>query len=133
MTAPGCPPTGQTEVRLVPGATIERLHTVSEADTALAMGGDLPVLSTPMLILWAELAASDLIRDCSGGQFASVGTRVDVRHTEKAAVGDRIKVSVSVLSSIFRMARFEVTATHEETNTILLKGEHDRALVPRPV
>ena len=116
-----------------PGMVLERSFTVQEADTALYMGGDLPVLATPILITWVELVATDLIRDRSGASIGSVGTRVDVRHTETAAIGDRIKVTVSVLSSIFQMIRFAVTATHEESGVILLKGEHDRALVQRPV
>jgi fluoroacetyl-CoA thioesterase len=133
MTAEDEPPLGRTDTWLAPGTTTERLYTVNAGDTALAMGGDLPVLATPMLINWTELVASDLIRDRSGANYASVGTRVEVRHTDTAAVGDRIKVGVRVLSSIFRMVRFAVTVTHAETNAILLKGEHDRALVRRPV
>jgi predicted thioesterase len=116
-----------------PGMVVERSFAVREADTALHIGGDLPVLATPTLITWAELVASDLIRGGSGGIFGSVGTRVDVRHTDTAVIGDRIKITVSVLSTIFQMIRFAVTVTHEETNAVLLKGEHDRALIRRPV
>jgi fluoroacetyl-CoA thioesterase len=116
-----------------PGMALERSFAVQEEDTALYMGGDLPVLATPTLIAWVELVASDLIRGCAGDSFGSVGTRVDVRHTDTAVIGDRIKVAVSVQSAIFQMIRFAVIVTREESNVTLLKGEHDRALVRRPV
>jgi predicted thioesterase len=118
---------------LVPGTTAERSFVVGEADTAQSTGGDFPVLATPTLILWTELVASDLIRDRSAGRLGSFGTRVDVRHSEAAAPGDRITVAMTVKSSIFQMVRFTVLVTHDARKTILLSGEHDRALVHRPL
>jgi predicted thioesterase len=124
---------GRTETWLAPGTGAARLFVVGERDTAMSMGGDLPVLATPVLIGWIELVASDLIRERSSGQRGSVGIRVDVRHTRSAAPGDRVKVAVSVHSMVFQMIRFTVAVTHEEAHATLLGGEHDRALVRRPV
>jgi fluoroacetyl-CoA thioesterase len=124
---------GRTENWLAPGTEAARVFVVGERDTAMSMGGDLPVLATPVLIGWVEMVASDLIRERSSGERGSVGIRVDIRHTGPAAPGDRVKVAVNVQSMVFQTIRFTVTATHDETHAVLLGGEHDRALVRRPV
>lgn len=126
-------PETQGAALLAPGLGAERSFTVSEGDTAQAIGGDFPVLATATLINWAELVASDLIRERSGGRLGSLGTRVDIRHTGSAAPGDRVTVSVTVKSAIFQMVRFTVAITHDAQGTTLLSGEHDRALRRRDV
>ena len=123
----------RTATPLAPGTTAERCFTVGEADTAQAIGGDFPVLATSTLIGWAEIVAADLIRERSGGRLGSFGTRVDIRHVEAAAPGDRITIAVTVKSAIFQMVRFTILVRHDARETILLSGEHDRALARRPL
>lgn len=119
----------RSERQLAPGVCSTRCFSVTESETARFIGGDVRALSTPVLMYWTELVASDLIRKESGNRYGSVGVRVDVRHIAAAHPGDRVAVTVRVASVVLQMARFTVSVTDEATSVVLMEGEHDRALV----
>jgi len=136
------PNTGRSPPELLVGGVIawcrpstiaKRSFLVSEADTALFLGGDFPVAGTPVLIWWTEVVSSQFIREQSQSRYGSVGVRVDVRHTGVAAIGEQVVVQVEVISVIFQMVRFAVVIIHAETEAVVLSGEHDRAIVSKPV
>ncbi|WP_315755648.1 MULTISPECIES: thioesterase family protein [unclassified Bradyrhizobium] len=117
------------ERRLVRGATRTHDFSVGESETARFIGGDVDALSTPVLMYWVELVASQLIRSESEGECGSVGVRVDVQHTGAAHPGDRVTVTVTVAAIIWGMVRFTVRVTDETGSVTLMEGRHDRALV----
>ena len=104
-------------------------HTVSEADTAIAVGsGDLPVLGTPVVLAWCEeatCAALDLTVDQT-----SVGTRVDLEHLAASPVGTEVTATATVIHTDGRLVRFQVAAL-DASGTLLASGEIRRVIVDR--
>lgn len=104
-------------------------HTVSEADTAIAVGsGDLPVLGTPVVLAWCEeatCAALELTADQT-----SVGTRVDLEHLAASPVGTEVTATATVIHTDGRLVRFQVAAL-DAAGTLLASGEIRRVIVDR--
>lgn len=107
----------------------EITHTVSDDDTAIALGsGDLPVLATPRLLAWCEeatCAALDLDAD-----RASVGTRVDLEHLAASPVGAVVTATATVIHTDGRLMRFQVVA-QDASGQLLGTGEVRRVIVDR--
>lgn len=104
-------------------------HTVSDDDTALALGsGDLPVLATPRLLAWLEAAtcAALVLEDSS----TSVGTRADIEHLAASAVGAVITATATVIHTDGRLLRFQVAA-QDESGQLIGSGEIRRVVVDR--
>lgn len=104
-------------------------HTVSEADTAIAVGsGDLPVLGTPVVLAWCEEAT------CAALELApeqtSVGTRVDLEHLAASPVGAEVTATATVIHTDGRLVRFQVAAL-DSAGTLLASGEIRRVIVDR--
>lgn len=105
-------------------------HTVSTADTAVAIGsGDLEVLATPRLIAWCEAAAFDVCRPTDEAR-TTVGTFVKLEHVKGSAVGAVIAISCAEPISDGRRLVCFVTATDPDGET-LASGEVHRAVVDR--
>lgn len=104
-------------------------HTVSEADTAIAVGsGDLSVLGTPVVLAWCEeatCAALELTTDQT-----SVGTRVDLEHLAASPVGTEVTATATVIHTDGRLIRFQVAAL-DAAGTLLASGEIRRVIVDR--
>lgn len=109
--------------------TAQVTHTISETDTAIALGsGDLPVLGTPRLLAWCEeaiCAALDLDEKSS-----SVGTRVDIEHLAASAVGTVVTATATVIHTDGRLVRFQVAA-HDGSGQLIGTGEVRRVVVDR--
>lgn len=109
-----------------PGTSAELTFTVTETDTAEALGsGSLPVLGTPRLVAWLE-AATCAALDLPDGS-TSVGTRIDVQHTAASAVGRTIHVTATLSYVDGRLHRFTVAATDD--GKIVGSGEITRVVV----
>ena len=72
-------------------------HVVTEQDTAATVGsGDLPVLATPTLATWFEMAtvagAADMVED---GQ-TTVGTLLAIEHLRPSPVGATVTIHCSM-------------------------------------
>lgn len=106
-------------------------HTVSTADTAVAIGsGDLEVLATPRLIAWCEGAAFEVCRRQTDEARTTVGTFVKLEHVKGSAIGAVVNVSCAEPISDGRRLVCFVTAT-DPTGETLATGEVHRALVDR--
>lgn len=104
-------------------------HTVSDADTALAVGsGELAVLGTPVVLAWCEEATCAAL-ELSPGQ-TSVGTRVDLEHLAASPVGTEVTASATVIHTDGRLVRFQVAAI-DAAGTLLASGEIRRVIVDR--
>ena len=117
-----------------PGLSASVVHTVTDADTAAALGsGDLAVLATPRLLAWCEQATVRALGDV-GAARSSVGTRVELAHERASSVGSTVRVQASLSHVDGRLLRFDVVAEQEQpggTSSVLAHGQVTRVLVDR--
>ena len=107
-------------------ATIER--TVTEADTAAAVGsGSLPVLGTPVLLAWSEAATCAAVEPCLAEGQTTVGTRVSVEHLAPSAVGAVLRISAGTTHVDGKLVRFSVAVRQE--GKLVGSGEVTRVIV----
>ncbi len=113
------------------GQTVSTEHTVTDQDTAEALGsGDLPVLGTPRLLAWAEQATCAAIAPSVSAERTSVGTRVELEHVGASPVGAQVRVTARVAHADGRLVRFEVVAEHTD-GKVVGHGEVTRVVVDR--
>src|ERR687890_2840888 len=73
---------------LEPGLQAAFRHTVTEADTAAAIGsGEVPVLATPRVLALAERATVAAVAGALQAGATTVGTRVELDHLAPAWSG----------------------------------------------
>ena len=100
---------------LTPGLTARVQLTVTDADTAQAIGsGDVPVLATPRVLALAEAAtvAATAVRLSSGG--TTVGVRAEIDHTAPSPVGATVLAEATLAKVDGRRLLFEVRVTAGE-------------------
>ncbi|MCU0279388.1 MAG: hypothetical protein MUF33_07130 [Candidatus Nanopelagicales bacterium] len=114
------------------GQTATVVRTVSETDTALAVGsGDMAVLGTPVLLAWME-AATIAVTGATDAE-STVGTRVGMDHLRPSAVGAQVTCTATVAEVDDRMITFKVEATqmHNGQDVLIGRGVITRAVVQR--
>jgi fluoroacetyl-CoA thioesterase len=78
---------------LEPGLQAAFRHTVTEADTAAAIGsGEVPVLATPRVLALAERATVAAVAGALQAVATTVGTRVELDHLAPSLVGADLAV-----------------------------------------
>ena len=78
---------------LEPGLGATFRHTVTEADTAAAVGsGEVPVLATPRVLALAERATVAAVAGVLEAGATTVGTRVELDHLVPSPVGTELEV-----------------------------------------
>ncbi|MGC3864706.1 thioesterase family protein [Micromonospora chersina] len=120
----------QPESPLAPGLTARVELTVTDTDTAEAVGsGDVPVLGTPRVLALAEAAtvAATATRLPSGS--TTVGTRVELEHRAATPVGRTVAARADLVKVDGRRLTFEVIVT--DGNEVVATGRVERALVDR--
>ncbi|MEU9742085.1 hotdog domain-containing protein [Micromonospora chersina] len=120
----------QPEPPLAPGLTARVELTVTDTDTAQAVGsGDVPVLGTPRVLALAEAAtvAATATRLPSGSM--TVGTRVELEHRAATPVGRTVAARAELVKVDGRRLTFEVIVT--DGNEVVATGRVERALVDR--
>ncbi|MFN8193850.1 MAG: GNAT family N-acetyltransferase [Nocardioidaceae bacterium] len=129
---PGSPrgDSGRTEVGIaVVGGEARRSFTVTEADTAAAVGsGSLPVLGTPVLLAWCEAATCSALADSLEEGQTSVGTGVRLEHLAASPVGEVVQVVATLTDSEGRVRHLDVRAERAD-GTLLGRGQVTRAVV----
>jgi fluoroacetyl-CoA thioesterase len=116
------------------GQTATVVRTVSEADTAQAVGsGDMAVLGTPVLLAWME-AATIAVTGATAAE-STVGARVGMDHVRPSAVGAQVTCIATVAEVDARMITFKVEATqlHNGQEVLVGRGVITRAVVQREV
>ncbi|MGR7001175.1 thioesterase family protein [Yinghuangia aomiensis] len=114
-----------------PGTHAELTHTVTDADTAAAVGsGDLPVLGTPRLLALAEAATVRALAGLLGADRTSVGTRVALEHLLATPVGGTVTVRAEVVYVDGRLVRFSIAA-EDAARRLVGQGEVTRVIVDR--
>lgn len=113
-----------------PGRRAEVDLTVTEADTALAMGsGDVSVLATPRVLALAEQAAVRAIGDSLPEGKTSVGAWVEIEHRFPTPVG-RTVVAEAVLLGVHGR-RLEFSIAVREGDEEVAHVRHRRVVVSR--
>lgn len=93
-----------------PGRRASTTLTVTEADTALAMGsGDVPVLATPRVLALAEQAAMQAMGSCLPEDRTSVGAWVEIEHLAPSKVGETVTAEAVLIGVHGRRLEFSVT------------------------
>ncbi len=117
----------------VPSAEAALRFTVSDADTAAAVGsGSLPVLGTPRLLGWCEAATCAAIDPGLAAGETSVGTRIQLEHLAPSAVGQEVEVTARLAYVDGRLRRFSVAVRNigpEGAGKLVGSGEITRVVV----
>jgi fluoroacetyl-CoA thioesterase len=120
-----------TTVRIATGKSADLIRSVTDADTAEALGsGDLPVLATPRLLAWFEAATCGAVADQLPPEQTTVGSRVNIVHRRPSPIGSELRIRASVANVDGRFVRFEVVAAHSD-GTVVGHGEVTRVVVDR--
>jgi fluoroacetyl-CoA thioesterase len=97
--------------------------TVTEADTALAMGsGDVPVLATPRLLALAEAAAVAAVEPQLDTGLTSVGTSASLEHRLASPLGAEIVVEAELTEVDGRRLVFGFIARVADTDEDIVVG-----------
>jgi len=120
-----------TEIPEIPlNQEYRKVFRVESEHSAKHVGsGEVEVLSTPSMILFMEMTALEYAQKYLPPEYTTVGTRVDVRHTNPAPVGAEIEVVAKLVSREGRKLVFEVKALWGDL--VIGEGIHERYIVHR--
>jgi fluoroacetyl-CoA thioesterase len=94
---------------LEPGLTAAFRYTVTEADTAVAVGsGQVPVLATPRVLALAERATVAAVEGALEAGATTVGARVELDHLVPSPVGAELEVEAVLERVAGRRLEFAV-------------------------
>ncbi|MEU4554492.1 putative thioesterase [Micromonospora violae] len=120
----------QPEPAFAPGLTAQVELTVTDADTAQAVGsGDVPVLGTPRVLALAEAATVAATATGMPPGSTTVGTRVELEHLAPTVIGRTVRAQALLASVDGRRLSFEVTVS--DGDQTVARGRVDRILVDR--
>jgi fluoroacetyl-CoA thioesterase len=116
-------------VDIKPGSTAEVGYTVSEDQTAHAMGNrGVHVFATPFVIGLLEDAAGAVLRPHLPPGGGSVGTMVEMKHLAATPAGMKVRAKATLLESDGKRYLFTVEAWDEKEK--IAEGRHERFVVP---
>ena len=120
----------QPEPAFAPGLTAQVELTVTDADTAQAVGsGDVPVLGTPRVLALAEAATVAATATQMPPGSTTVGTRVELEHLAPTVVGRTVRAQALLATVDGRRLSFEVTVS--DGDQTVARGRVDRIMVDR--
>ena len=88
--------------------TVELKHTLTQYDPKLP-----PVLSTPQMIGWMEVAGANAMKPYLEGDELSVGTAIHIEHLAACTVGAEVQCEATLESEDGKQYVFRVTAQAE--------------------
>lgn len=117
-------------VSLEQGLRAEVVHTVTDADTAIAVGsGDVPVLGTPRVVALCEAATVAALAGQLEPTHTTVGMRVQLDHLAPTAIGATVRVE-AVLEELDG-ARLTFKVTVNDDRGLVAVGRVTRVTVNR--
>ncbi|WP_431727453.1 thioesterase family protein [Verrucosispora sp. TAA-831] len=120
----------QSDLALTPGLSARVELTVTDADTAEAVGsGDVPVLGTPRVLALAEAATVAASASHLPAGATSVGTRVALTHLAATPVGRTVAAQATLTTVDRRRLVFDVEVT--EGGQRVAEGRVERVVVDR--
>jgi len=118
-------------MELEPGLTARVALTVTDADTAQALGsGDVPVLGTPRVLALVEAATVRATARQLPTGTTTVGTRVELEHLVATPVGGTVTAEARLSTVDGNRLSFAVTV-HDDSDRLAARGTVVRALVER--
>jgi len=115
---------------LSPGLSAVIDYVVLESDTSLAMGtADVPVLSTPQIILIAEQATGAALAGRLEPGWSAVEHRVEISHLAPTPVGAKVKAEAILEAIDGRRLVFRVSVS--DARGLVAAGRFTRVLVSR--
>jgi len=116
------------EFKLQVGLASKIETVVTENDTADSFGsGGIKVLATPMMIGLMENAAHSAVDLHLPEGYATVGTRIDVRHIAATPVGMKVYATAQLTGIEGRKLQFKVEAYDEKEK--IGEGSHERFII----
>jgi fluoroacetyl-CoA thioesterase len=117
-------------MELAPGLTATVELTVTEADTAAALGsGDVSVLGTPRVLALVEEATVLAVRPKLDPGATTVGTHVELDHHAPTLVGATVAAEARLREVDGRRLVFDVVL--REGSAVKAQGRVDRVVVDR--
>ncbi len=113
---------------LHPGLSAEVQLTVTEADTALAIGsGTVPVLATPRVVALCEETSVRAVEDDLEPGTTTVGMRVQLDHLAPTPVGQTVSCEATLESMAGRRVTFTVSVN--DARGLVAAGKITRVIV----
>ena len=104
--------------------------TVTDTVTAIKVGsGDMPVLSTPMMMALMENAAMLAVKDRLPEGLTTVGGHIESSHLKPLKIGDVVRAEAEVTKVDGKKIEFKVAAYSGDT--LIGEGTHLRFIVDR--
>ena len=114
-----------------PGLTNSKKMTVTEDLLASTVGsGELPVFATPMMVLLTEMTASECVKSHLEEGQTTVGTKVDLAHSDSTPAGVEVTCTVE-LKEVDRR-RLVFSAEIRDEYGVIGSGIHERFVVDGP-
>lgn len=108
--------------------SFEQTHLVTKEVCINFMGPDVtPVISTPALIMWLEMASREASRQLLQPGEETVGTAMDMKHLAPTPLGMKVTVKSRITELEGRRIRFQIVAFDEVEK--IAEGFHERARV----
>ncbi len=104
---------------------------VEDKHLATHWGNLTPVLATPIILWWCELACMHLSDKGLASGLMSVGYGHDMKHLKPSPLGARIQVEVCQLPSDSKFLFYSVQAF--QGDELVASGTHTRALVKQSI
>jgi fluoroacetyl-CoA thioesterase len=115
-------------VGVEPGLEAAFGYTVTEADTAVAVGsGEVPVLATPRVLALAERATVAAVAGALEAGRTTVGARVELDHLAPSRVGAELEVTAVLEQVAGRRLRFAVRV--RDGDRLVASGQITRVVV----
>lgn len=116
------------DLDLKPGMTGTATDKVSSENTALRFGsGTVKVYATPAMVGLMEKAAIACVDSKLPQGYASVGTRVEIRHLAATPVGMSVKAEAELIEAEGFKLKFKVLAFDEKEK--IGEGTHSRYII----
>jgi len=114
---------------IIPGLHAQKTITVTDSDTAIALGsGSVPVLATPRVVALVEAAAVAAVSGHVADAMTTVGTRIALDHVAASPVGSEVAAHAEVVAVDGRRISYRVWASMGARE--VAHGEHIRVMVP---
>jgi len=115
-------------VPLHPGLSAEVQLTVSDADTAVALGsGTVPVLATPRVVALCEETSVKAVENDLAPGTTTVGMRVELDHLAPTPVGQTVSCQATLQSCTGRRVTFTVSVN--DARGLVAAGKITRVIV----
>ena len=112
----------------MPGIAAEKTDTVTEKNTASALGsGGLGVYATPAMIALIEAAALAAVAPMLPPGWSTVGTELSVKHISATPLGMKVSARAELIGVDGRALSFKVEAFDEAGK--IGEGVHERFIV----